>query len=319
MTKTTLNILFLGGGKRVSVARHFIQSGKAAGVSVHIFSYEIDPQVPIACTATVIIGKKWRDPGIMQDLQETCIRYDIGIILPFVDPAIEIAAKLKNGSGSPFIPVSSMELCRTMFDKRKAQEWFESHNIMTPMVYRFREEVLFPAILKPATGSASKGIVIARNQHDIEKIPDFNEYLVQEYIESNREYTVDCYVSRARETICCIPRIRLETAGGEATRTKTVKHPDLISISKQILSAPGYEGPITIQFIEDLDKGNIYVMEINPRLGGGVVASIAAGADIPLYIILEWMGRKISPCNGWKEDTLVTRYLQEVVFYADNH
>jgi len=319
MINNDLNILFLGGAKRVSIAHHFIQAGKQLGLTVHIFSYELDLQVPIACTATVLIGKKWRDPEIIQDLQSVCSQHKIGIVLPFVDPAIEIAARLKSCTPNVFIPVSNLNLCRTMFDKRKAQQWFENLSIKTPTVYHYRKEVVFPAILKPATGSASKGIVIAYNQNDLDKIQDFENYLAQEYIDPHREYTVDCYVSQTGETVCCIPRIRIETAGGEAIRTKTIKNPTLIETSKKILSSPGYEGPITIQFIENIDNGNIYIMEINPRIGGGAVACIAAGCNIPLYIILEWMGEKISPCNEWTENILVTRYLQEVIFYANNH
>ena len=60
-------------------------------------------------------------------------------------------------------------------------------------------------------------------------------------------------------------------------------------------------------------------LEINPRLGGGVVASIGAGSGIIDLIMRECMGETPEPILDWKDNVLTTRYLKEVVFYADNH
>ena len=76
---------------------------------------------------------------------------------------------------------------------------------------------------------------------------------------------------------------------------------------------------LQLQFIRDNKTGETFVMEINPRLGGGVITSIEAGADIPTYILKEYMGEAITPCTNWKANTLMTRYTKEVIFYADNN
>lgn len=54
-----LNVLFLGGGKRVSLAEYFINKGKDKGFKVNIYSYELTNQVPISSVAEVIVGLKW--------------------------------------------------------------------------------------------------------------------------------------------------------------------------------------------------------------------------------------------------------------------
>ena len=55
-------------------------------------------------------------------------------------------------------------------------------------------------------------------------------------------------------------------------------------------------------------------MEINPRLGGGAVCSVHAGADIPGMILDEAMG---VTCHRapYRPGTEIARYLQEVVFF----
>jgi biotin carboxylase len=68
-----------------------------------------------------------------------------------------------------------------------------------------------------------------------------------------------------------------------------------------------------VQLINDLDDGRLMIMEINPRLGGGAVAAVHAGADLPAMILSEAMGREPEACTD-HADITVARYLDEAVF-----
>lgn len=314
-----INILFLGGAKRVSLAEHLIKAGRERGEQIQIYSYELTQQVPIACVGEVIVGRKWKDATLYNHLSEIIREKDIQIVLPFVDPAIEVAGRLKELHPTLFVPCSPIETCLTMFDKQLSNEWFLRHHIPVPAGYRANETPTFPVILKPRTGSASKGIRVIYNEGQWKELLDLSDLLIQAYIAVNEEYTVDCYVSQAGEVLSIVPRIRLETAGGEVMSTRTVRDTALIALSEQILATGAFRGPVTIQFIRDLDNYATYVMEINPRLGGGVIASIEAGADIPAFLLAEYAGEALQPIDDWKENALMTRYFKEVLFYADNH
>lgn len=98
-------------------------------------------------------------------------------------------------------------------------------------------------------------------------------------------------------------------------RTMTFKSELLIDLSRQVLDKIPFEGPVTLQFLHNLDNDEFMLMEINPRLGGGVVCSIHAGAPIADYIINEYLGNDIKECDDWIENTLMTRYPKEVIFY----
>lgn len=56
------------------------------------------------------------------------------------------------------------------------------------------------------------------------------------------------------------------------------------------------------------------LMEINPRLGGGVVCSVHAGADIPSMILKEAVGLPIEAVANIKAGTMICRYFEEAVF-----
>jgi carbamoyl-phosphate synthase large subunit len=57
-------------------------------------------------------------------------------------------------------------------------------------------------------------------------------------------------------------------------------------------------------------------MEINPRLGGGVVCSMHAGAPLSEYLFKESKGIGVEECKDWKDNLFITRYFKEVVFHG---
>lgn len=305
----------LGGAKRVSMARHFISAAGRAGYEARIYSYELDSLVPISSVAKVIIGKRWNDPLVFEDLHNTIVENDIDIMVPFVDGAVEIAARYSYGDC--FSPACTPLLAAMMFDKGIAAQLFEREHIIIPRTYS-RGAPRYPLIAKPRLGSASRGIKIVNSSADFRSI-DPAQYLIQEYIEKKREYTVDCYISQQGEIITIVPRERLETAGGEVTRTITVNRPDIIEQSRYIIDTLKLTGAITLQFLEDSTDGRVMLMEINPRLGGGAVTAIAAGADIPAMIIAEALGNPLPREVKGKPGTLVARYLQETVFNVNTN
>ena len=304
----------LGGARRGSMAELLIRSGKRLGYEIKIVSYELDTQVPIATVGKVVPGLKWSDPGIVDDILRVAIEHEAKIILPFIDGSMSVAARCKEKMPSLFVPVSDPSTSLKMFDKKLSAAAFEEAGIPVPMTYKIVNAEM-PVIAKPRFGSASRGIQVFYDIDDLMHLKDLSEYLLQEYIEHKREYTVDCYVSQKGEILVTVPRERLEIMGGEVTRTIT-KHIDALEkMSRDIIGKFDFRGPVTLQFLYDMDKDRYLLMEVNPRLGGGVICSIYAGAPIPDYIISEALGVDVRPCNDWIDGTLMARYQKETIFY----
>ncbi|MEB3214601.1 MAG: hypothetical protein VKL39_24845, partial [Leptolyngbyaceae bacterium] len=89
---SSLNILFLGGGKRVSLANRFIEAGKKIGKTINVYSYEASEQQPISVVGKVIQGRLWDDPGISADIINVLVNYEIDLLISNVDPALAIHA-----------------------------------------------------------------------------------------------------------------------------------------------------------------------------------------------------------------------------------
>ena len=311
-----INILFLGGAKRVSLAEYFIEAGKKLGKEICIFSYELDPHVPIGSIGKVIIGLRWNDKDIIKHLVETIQKNNIHIVLPFVDGATIIAARLKNELKNIFIPVSSVLTCDIMFDKVKANQWFMQNGIPVP-----GNEGNFPLIAKPRKGSASMGLHFIHTNEDwkcFKENFDENDFLIQKYLIAD-EYTVDAYIAKDGKELSIVPRKRMEVTSGEATKSITVKDQEIINLSKHIISLIDFQGPITLQFLREKETNKLYIMEINPRFGGGVITSIKAGADSSQMLLNEYLNKPVQEINNWEENLIMTRAFREFFYHANNN
>ena len=291
------------------MGERFIEAGKKKNLDVKLFSYELSPYVPVSAIAKIIIGKKWTAPDIKQHLKEVVKEYKIGIIVPFVDPATVLAAELRKELEDVFIPVSNPGSTALFFNKIKADDWFRKNSFSIPS-----DDGSFPKIAKPAEGSASQGLIIIRDEDEWKEFYDNHsggKYLVQKFIEEGIEYTVDCYVSETGKILAVVPRIRLEVSGGEATKTVTVREEEIISLSEKILKAAELKGPVTIQFIRSRQTQKLYVMEINPRFGGGCIAAIEAGADLPAMLLNDFLALPNEPVTNWQVNLLMMRANRE--------
>lgn len=305
---TDLSILFLGGAKRVSLAERFIAAGRQAGHNVSILAYELKADVPIAGVAKVVLGKLWRDPEFEDHLAQVVRENKVKIVLPFVDDATVAAAKVRSALPGCFVPVSDESVCRMFLNKRTAEEWFRTHEIPVPPT-----DDTFPVIAKPVNGAASQGLEFfssATEQAAFFAAHNRDDYIVQRRIDGE-EFTVDCYVSMTGRVLAAIPRRRLEVSGGEVVSSRTVVDEEITGLTRKILTEGKLRGPVNVQFIRERSSGKLYVMEVNPRFGGGVILSIEAGANIPLMILNEAMGMDNEPVTGWKENLLMMRAARE--------
>lgn len=312
-----ITILMLGGARRVSMAQLLKRAGTHLGYDVKIVAYELDTRVPIALEGKVVKGLKWEDAGVIKDIERVVKEYDVKIILPFVNGAMEVAAKCRKEISGVFVPISDYDTTLTAYDKKLAADAFRDAGIPIPRTYSVIDNEM-PAIVKPRKGGSSRGIKIFYDVEDLMHLENLDNYLIQEYIEDFREYTVDCYVSQQGEILVTVPRERLEVMGGEVTRTQTCRIPELIEMSRKVIEYFKFRGPVTLQFLYDSKRNRYLLLEVNPRVGGGVICSIYAGAPIADYILQESLGAHTHPCDDWASDVLMARYQKEAIFFSSD-
>lgn len=307
-----IGVLYLGGAKRLTVTDMLRQAYASLGYEVDAYSYELDNEEPIASRAKVIIGRRWSDPDVEADLERVIERHGIKVLLPFVDGAIEIAARIAERRDDIYVPGCSSILSSALFDKAASAGLFADAGLDIPATYTPGDSPVFPLIAKPRCGSASRGLLIIDNEDALKAITNPGDYLIQEYIEGAEEYTVDCFIDCSGRICALSPRRRIATLGGEVVRTVTVDIPALTAASRKAIERLGLRGAVTLQYLHSGDR--FLLMEINPRLGGGVTASIAAGADITRMIAAESTGHPVPELSA-RPDVLTIRCFQDITIF----
>jgi carbamoyl-phosphate synthase large subunit len=312
MNSKSINVLFLGGGKRVSFAEIFLETARRLGREITLYTYELSRNIPISQLAEVIIGLRADDPGLAEHLTAIIKEKKIDVIIPLIDPLIDIVATLK--SSCLYAPIPDREMCQTFLNKKLAESWFIKNGFRVPT-----KTQNFPLIARPCLGSASKGIVIIKSEEEyrcFQKRSDQDKYLVQRYIDGE-EYTVDAFTSQNGVIKAVGPRLRIEVAGGEVVRSITVRDQNLIELSTNIIAKANLSGCINLQFIKERYDDSYYCMEINTRPGGGCILSIKAGANFPEMILKEFLNQEIPAVNDWTNQLMMCRAHREYYFLCN--
>ena len=102
--------------------------------------------------------------------------------------------------------------------------------------------------------------------------------LLMEYLDG-QEYSVDCVADNGR-MICAIPRRKpLQAGSGQVIDLR----PDLLEASAQLAQTYRLNGVFNVQFMEG--AGQLRLLEINPRMSGGIGMACMAGPALP-YLAL---------------------------------
>jgi carbamoyl-phosphate synthase large subunit len=311
-----MNVLFVGGGRRTSLAKRFKQK------ECKVFAYELDCNAPILSEATIIPGLCWRD--CVEDLA-SCIReYNIDIVIPLQDKAVEVLANMKWYHGLYFKPdiaskivVSKIETAAACLNKKAFEEVMKRHMPECyPSLYSNNTTVedSTPVVVKPKEGYGSRGIkkccfADARDSND-------GNVVIQREIFGS-EYTVDAYFNRCGQMVGAVPRLRQYVAGGEIVDGVTCNDKGLINLTAEIGKYLEFRGPICVQFIKQNDL-HPYIIEANARFGGGCILSLEAGFDMVQFLICEYCNNEaVFPVSSWKIGVQMRRVFNEVFIDAD--
>jgi carbamoyl-phosphate synthase large subunit len=204
-------------------------------------------------------------------------------------------------------------------DKMTTYEWLAASGFPTvrtaspQTVLSDSYEWEFPLIVKPRVGSASAGVSLVSNAADLERAMRLRDDLIVQELASGSEYTVNLYVDRPGRCLAAVPHRRIQTRGGEVSKGLTVKDSRIIALGRRVAEAlPGMRGAMNMQcFVSD--KGDIRIIELNARFGGGYPLAHNAGAQFTTWLLQEVQGQHPSPpMDDWTDGLLMLRYDQEV-------
>ena len=177
------------------------------------------------------------------------------------------------------------------------------------------ERVGFPVIAKPRKGSASRGLLVIRDQDALDRgLPP--GYVVQEYLRpDDQEYTVGVY--RCLDgRIATATVIRRHLDFGLTYKGVLVTDPGIETYAVKVVEALGAFGPINVQ-LRRTDRGPV-AFEVNPRLSSTTPIRAHFGVNEPEMAIRELVLGERIPTQKARRGA-VLRYWSEQYLEVDEH
>jgi carbamoyl-phosphate synthase large subunit len=312
-------LLFTAAGRRVELIQAFRQSFSNHNIDLQIITTDLNPKLAPACYFADVSYElpRCNEAHYFDTLQEICRRERVDLLIPLYEPEFLILSHHRDELKKLGITLllSSEPALKTALDKWETFNFFTANNFQTPKTTLdnsvWKEDDL-PVLVKPRCGMGAQGITSIHCLDQLQTLKPDSGVLYQQYV-SGIEYTLDILADFNGKVVAVVPRERLEVRSGEVSKSKTVKRTDLIAMGRQIVETLGVIGPVTIQCIDTGEA--VYWIEINPRFGGGVPLTIAAGVDYPYLLYQMAKGESVAPLIGrFKDNLTMLRYDQAVYF-----
>ncbi len=292
------NILFTSAGRRVELLRSFRRAYKELGLAGKIFVTDIDPLAPALQVADAFyIVPRLDAPEYIPILRDICVREEIRVVFPLIDPAIPILADHRKvleetGARLAVIPSESVDI---VGDKWMTFQFFQRIGLPTPMSWLPEDPAVlaqpFPLFIKPRRGSASHHAFKVQNRKELDFFSEYvTDAIIQEFL-PGPEITTDLVCDLDGKALAVVSRQRIEVRSGEVAKGVTVHDAYIESACRTIAESLPAIGPITVQCI--LKEADPCFTEINARIGGGFPLGIMAGADSPKLLLAAIAGLPI--------------------------
>lgn len=304
-----MNILFTCAGRRTYLLKYFKEQ---LGDQGKIIGADMQMTAPALSAADIrVLVPSVYDDNYVDVLHNICEQHHVDMLFSLNDLELPILAANKasfENAGTKVV-VSSPEVIDICFDKLRTCEYVKSLGINVPRTYSNLQSALnaleigelqFPVVIKPRWGSASIGIEFVNNQEDLcimyELIKrktskgilgevsqhDKNFILIQEMI-TGKEYGLDVMNDLEGRNVGVAVKQKLSMRAGETDKAVTVDNAELRRIGEVIGTNLAHVGNLDCDILE-MD-GQYYVLELNPRFGGGFPFSYEAGVNLPKALI----------------------------------
>lgn len=306
-----INILFTCAGRRTYLLKYFKEQ---LGQDGRIVATDMQLTAPALTAADV----KLQVPAVYADdyLDSTlqiCKDNDIKAVICLNDLELPILAgnrgRFEAIGAMPI--VSSPEVIDICFDKYRTARYVGSLGLKTPKTYVSLDKAVeelnrgilqFPLVLKPRWGSGSIGIEFVNDMDELKDVyamllkkvkksilataSQGDEYiLIQEKIEG-QEYGLDVMNDLNGRNRGVSVKKKLVMRAGETDKAQTVDNAEIRTIGRILADNLHHIGNLDVDVFEK--DGQYYVLELNPRFGGGFPFSYEAGVNFPKAII-EWL------------------------------
>lgn len=255
-----------------------------------------------------------KDPAFPEVVLDLCQRWNIRLLIPTIDTELPIYARVRDQflAHGITIGISGPQTIAIGGDKIATHQFLKQHQFPTVAQYDDLppgEVPPLPVIIKPRFGSASNGVQLVE---DADAYQFFHrrtaEPIVQE-LAHGTEYTVNFFVGRSGRCLAAVPHRRIETRGGEVSKSVTHNHAGLMELAERFAATlPDAFGAMCFQAFLQPD-GQMRIIELNCRFGGGYPMAHAAGVNFIQWLLDAAQGTpEPSTATTWQNGLAMLRW-----------
>jgi carbamoyl-phosphate synthase large subunit len=305
-----------GGPSGISILRAM------EGEPVEMLAADIDPYA----AGLYLVGPDRRfllprgdDPRFASDLLARCMRESIDVVVPTVDTELLPLARRRPEFDATLVLASEATLAVCLAKWELAQRCAGRVRVPWTVVVdgAFDPDASeLPAIVKPRSGSGSRGIRLVSKRLELDALERDGTLLVQEHL-PGPEHSLDVLARGDGHVAAVVPRERLKVDSGIAVTGRTLHDDALDAFAREVAAAIGLTTVANVQVKEDAE-GEPALLEVNPRFPGTMPLTIASGVDMPKLAIGEALGTPIPDGPLEFEDLAMVRFFQERFFAFDD-
>ena len=339
-----MNVLLTGAGRRNYLVHYFQEAlGQRGGV----IACDASASAPALVRADEqMVVPAMDHPDYFDVLLSICREKRVRLIVSGND--LELAGlarhapRFRDVGAIPL--VASPEVVATCLDKWAAFRWLRARGLATPKTYVTladakvaiaRGALQFPVLIKPRWGTSSIGVELVESEHELELAHQWGKilirrtilaklnqaapehaFVIQEHIDG-QECGMDVVNDLKGNYVATLARRKLAMRAGNTDRAISVAEPRLDRLGKVLGQRLGHIGSVDCDVM--VTDENCFVLDINPRLGGGYPFSHMAGANLPAALIAWAEGAEPDP--AWlrcKPGVLSSKYDAVIVMAMDH-
>ncbi len=309
------NILVTSISKKVPLLNALKHALKTLNLPGTLIGADTNP----ACIGRHFVDAFWQMP-LQADLTcdtvlSFCRDNQIKLIIPTRDGELPFfaqhqAALQSQGIWCAISLASTIDICR---DKWQFAQFLSSHKHPSISTTLTIDELDTPSyVVKERYGAGARTLKLDLTQQEaIQWAATLAQPIFQPYIKGI-EYSVDLYVDRTGYVKGTIVRSRDLIIDGESQITTSHQDPHIEQLCQNVAHDLKLYGPAVIQLLRD-QKGQLHLIECNPRFGGASTLSLAMGLHSLEWLLLEALDQPPPPfCRDIHEKRQI-RYAQDLI------
>lgn len=151
----------------------------------------------------------------------------------------------------------------------------------------------YPAFLKPRQGGGNWQIYYVNSKEELlsvtQKMKELNlldRILYQEYVPAGKKFSHAVVYNKGKR-ISFFTDLHIRDypyTGGSGCCRVSVKEPAIEQIGQKLFDEIRWHGLAEIEIIKHQKTGEFYLIEVNPRIWGGINSAISSGLDVPYLL-----------------------------------